>query len=171
MAALAVLAGCGSAASSAPGWAAGLGPGVTVSPPASAAPGDDSPAAAVQGLFAALAARQFVKVCDYFQPDFRSRCQATYSNVQASQMPSVTNAGIGYVAVDGAQALVGTTGTFCQPTQTPRCYTNTDPAAIFSKPRPFAQLWAATLKSSGASTYQLAPCVEVAGKWYLSSGQ
>lgn len=139
--------------------------------PAPASPGNGSPAEPVQGVFTALAAKQFAKVCDYYAPDVRSQCQADLTNgAPASQMPSATNTAIGYVAVDGTQALVGTTGTFCALDRTPRCYTNTNPAAIFSSGRPFAELWKATAAvSSGPNAYALAACVEVGGKWYISA--
>lgn len=151
-----------------PSWIKSLGNGVMIFNPAPASPGNDSPAAAVQGVFTALAARQFAKVCDYYAPDLRSPCRASFTGAPASQMPSATNAALGYVAVDGAQALVGTTGTFCSPGRTPRCYTNTDPAAIFSSGHTFAELWKATTAlSSGPNAYALAACVEVGGKWYI----
>ena len=68
-------------------------------------------------------------------------------------------------------ALVGATGTFCVPNANPECYTNSDPAAIFSTQKSFSSLWTATNSSSSSSqnAYSLVPCVEVSGPWYVYS--
>lgn len=81
---------------------------------------------------------------------------------------TVGNFALGYVAVDGNEALVGSTGTSCSPDATPTCESNTDPAAIFSQAKPFPQLWAESVAAdlSTTNSYQLLPCVKVGNKWY-----
>ena len=87
------------------------------------------------------------------------------------QLPNFKNFGIGYVAIDGTKALIGITGTICVPHQTPKCFTNTDPAAIFKSGKPFATLWTQAV-AAPANVYSLSPAVKVNGKWYAytSSG-
>ena len=86
----------------------------------------------------------------------------------AGTAPSYQNGAIGYVAIDGDQALVGATGKFCTPGQQPECITNNDPAAVFSSnKKSFATLWAEENKASSQSSYSLILCVKSGGKWYL----
>lgn len=169
---LALLAGgltaC-SSSSSAPSWAAALGSGVTVAAPAQTGPGNGSPAAAVEGLIAAVQAKRYTAGCAYVEPSAQASCRSAEAGVPASGAPSVKNPAIGYVVIHGNQALAGTTGTFCVPDQTPKCYTNTDPAAIFSTGKSFAALWTQTNTSSSGNVYMLVPCIKTAGKWYLES--
>ena len=87
--------------------------------------------------------------------------------LNSSSAPSLKNAGIGYVAIDGNKALVGTTGTFCVPDNTPKCFTNNDPAAIFSTKKPFGTLWTQANQSNSENVYSLATCIQVSGHWYL----
>lgn len=54
------------------------------------------------------------------------------------------------------------TGAFCTPGQKPECFTNTDPAAVFSAVHSFSGLWKNAL-SSGPTSYSLAPCEKVGG--------
>ncbi len=79
------------------------------------------------------------------------------------------NFALGYVAIDGNEALVGSTGTSCSPDAKPTCESNDDPAAIFTEAKPFPELWtesvAATLSTT--NSYQLIPCVKVGNKWYV----
>jgi hypothetical protein len=137
-----------------------------VTAPAPAAPGDDSPGAAVQGEAEATNAAQ---ACTYFPPSAQASCQAATANVPAGSRGTMQDFELGYVAVDGNEALVGTTGTSCSTNATPACESNEDPQAIFSEAKSFAELWtesvAATLSPTNA--YQLIPCVKVGGKWYL----
>jgi hypothetical protein len=166
---LAVLAvaGC-SSSSSAPSWAAALGSGVTVQAPASATPGNGSPGAAVEGLFSAVNNKHYATECTYMEPSVQADCKSGIASVTSSTSPTLQNAAIGYVVVDGDRALVGTTGKFCVPDQKPACYTNTDPAAIFSANRKaFSALWTEENGISSDNVYSLAPCVKVNGKWYL----
>ena len=164
-----------------PSWAAALGSGVTVDPPASTSPGLGSPQAAVAGDVADIESGQYLADCAYVVPDEQSACKSSISSVQASLGPSalasaagtVTKFGLGYTAIDGDEALVGTTGTFCSSDagssgSSPSCFTNTDPAAIFSSGKSFATLWTeANSSNNSSSVYSLAPCKEVNGKWYL----
>lgn len=190
------MAGCGSSGSSAPGasggaaggpassaaaaavatpsWAAGLGSGVTVYGPGSAAPGNGSPGAVVTGLIKAELAGDYVGTCSYIAPTDQSQCKTGMAaeasaspSAMASSIGTVTNFAVGYVAVHGDQALVGTTGKFCG---NGSCYTNTNPAALLSSGKSFSALWSAAVGSeSTASAYALAPVTEVGGKWYIYS--
>jgi hypothetical protein len=137
-----------------------------VTAPAAAAPGDDSPGAAVQGEEEATTAAQ---ACAFFPSSAQATCQAALANVRASAGGTTQNFALGYVAVDGNKALVGSTGTSCDPNATPTCESNDDPAAIFSQAKPFSVLWAESVAAdlSPANSYQLMPCVNVAGEWYL----
>ena len=54
-----------------------------------------------------------------------------------ADIPTVKNFAIGYIAVDGKQALVGSTGIFCVPDEKPRCVPNHDPAAILASGKSF----------------------------------
>ena len=84
---------------------------------------------------------------------------------------TTTGFSLGYVAVDGDRALVGFTGTVCQPGQHPECVTNRDPAAIFSTAKPFATLWTESIASANSPilSYALTPCMRISGRWYLYS--
>ena len=164
-----------------PSWATALGSGVTVVPPASASPGLGSPQAAVAGDVADIESGQLLADCSYVVPDEQSNCKSSINSVEASLGPSALasaagtakNFGLGYTAIDGNEALVGTTGTFCSSDSgssgsSPSCFTNSDPAAILSSGKSFATLWSeANNSNSSSSTYSLAPCMEVDGKWYL----
>src|SRR5580658_7559269 len=159
--------GAGSGASGQPSWASALGSGVTVDAPAQVSAGTGSPAAAVEGVLTAVGSGQYAQECNYVEPSEQSDCKTAAAGFNASDSPSFKNVQIGYVATDGTQALVGATGTFCVPNETPKCYTNNDPAAIFSTQKSFSALWTQTNKASTANTYSLAPCIEISGKWYV----
>jgi hypothetical protein len=171
LAGLLATAGCSSGASSAsgsqPSWASALGSGVTVDAPAQVSPGTGSPAAAVEGVLNATATGQYAQECNYVEPSEQADCNNAAAGFTASDSPSFKNVKIGYVAIDGTQALVGATGTFCVPNETPKCYTNNDPAAILSTKKPFSTLWTQTNKASTANTYSLAPTIEISGHWYV----
>jgi hypothetical protein len=164
--------GCSS--SSQPSWASALGPSVTIVGPATVTSGQGSPGAAVQGVFAAVAAKQYKAECPYFQPSVQAACKSVPAAELSKDEPYFKNAAIGYVAIDGDKALVGTTGTFCVPNVKPACFTNNDPAAIFSgNKNSFGTLWTEQNKASNSNSdqnvYTLAPCVKIGGKWYLSA--
>lgn len=154
------------AASAQPGWVRALGAGVVVTGPAAAAPGDDSPGAAVQGEVDATTPGQ---ACTYFPPSAQASCQAVAAAAPAASGGSMQNFALGYVAVDGNAALVGSTGTSCSPDATPSCTSNGDPAAIFSSGKPFTVLWAESVAAdlSSSNSYQLVPCVRAGGSWYV----
>jgi hypothetical protein len=185
----AMLAGCGGAAPPAapsPGgtsspassggnassaWASALGTGITVIPPAPSAPGNSSPGAVVQGIVTANATNQLASGCAYVEPSFEAQCSQDAASALASQIVSVKNFAIGYVVIDGTQALVGYTGTTCGADLAPQCETNTNPAAIFSTGQSFQTLWteANDFNSSNANTYSLYPCIEINGQWYIDT--
>ena len=171
LAGLLAAAGCSSGASSGsgsqPSWASALGSSVTVDAPAQVSPGTGSPAAAVQGVLTATGSGNYAQECNYVEPNEQADCKNASTGFTSADTPSFKNVQIGYVAIDGTQALVGATGTFCVPNETPKCYTNNDPAAIFSTKKSFSALWTQTNKASTANTYSLAPCIEISGKWYV----
>jgi len=140
---------------------------VTIVPPGSASPGNDSPGAAVTGVTDAIVSGQYTAVCTYMRPSAASSCSATMSQVTASMMPTIQNFGIGYTAIEGDKALGGTTGTFCGQ-GAGQCYTNTDPAAILDSGQSFDSLW--TQAGNASSTaYSLAQVIGVDGRWYLNA--
>ena len=86
---------------------------------------------------------------------------------------SYQNFGLGYIAVDGNEALAGNVGTYCNVNFVPTCATNSDPAAIFSSGQSFATLYnaalAAAANSSPSNNYSLEPCIEIGSAWYLNA--
>lgn len=154
--------------SSGPSWAAALGPGVTVVPPQAVAPGHDSPGAVTAAGLSALKTKKATLFCEYGLPTQVAQCVSGLSHMLASQFPFSRNAAIGYVAIRGERAVVGMTGTFCTPGEKPECFTNTDPAAVFSTVHSFSGLWKNAM-SSNPTSYTLTPCEKVGGKWYIYS--
>lgn len=166
LAGLLTVTGCSS--SSQPSWASALGSNVTVSAPTQVAAGNGSPGAVVEGVFAAVTAKHYSSECAYVEPSEQSACKGGTASMTSSTAPNFQNGAIGYIAIDGNEALVGTTGKFCSPSQTPECYTNNDPAAIFSSnKKAFSSLWTEENKASSSNVYSLAPCIKIGGKWYL----
>jgi hypothetical protein len=142
---------------------------VTITAPATVSAGSDSPGAAVEGVLASVSAKNYAGECNYVLPSAQADCKSGAAQLTSGNAPSVKNPGIGYVAVKGTQALVGTTGTYCTPGETPECFTNTDPAAVLSGGKSFTTLWTdANNNSSSQNVYTLAPCVQVNGKWYVN---
>ena len=160
--------------SSTPSWASALGPGVTLVAPETVAPGNGSPGAVMTGFIAALNAKKYTAVCSYVPPDSQSQCRSllgsTSMSLLAGKMPFAKHAGLGYVAIDGTEALIGTTGEYCAPGDSPECYTNNSPTAILNSGKSFSALWKTTVaetdNSNSPNVYTLAPCLEVGGKWY-----
>jgi hypothetical protein len=154
-----------------PAWARALGAGVTVLSPAPATSGNESPGAAYQGDLYALAVGNILSGCRYIQPSVQGVCRESNSGPTTSvpYTETIKNLAIGYVAINGNQALVGYTGMFCISDERPRCMTNTNPAAILSSGKSFKALWAESVadESINANFYSLGPCVEAAGKWYF----
>jgi hypothetical protein len=182
----AILADCGGAAAPSPGgtsspaasggaaspaWTSALGTGITVIPPAPAAPGNSSPGAVVEGLVNANVTNQLSRGCAYVEPSFEAQCSQDAASALASQVVSVKDFAIGYVVIDGTEALVGYTGTTCEADLAPECATNTNPAAIFDTGQSFQTLWteANVFNSSNANVYSLYPCTEINGQWYIDT--
>jgi hypothetical protein len=136
------------------------------------APGTGSgPGALVTAYIAVLNGNKVSQFCQYIEPAAQSACRKALAGVTSTGGQTVAHFHLGYVAIDGNKALVGLTGTNCDPNAKPRCDTNTDPAALFSSGRSFATLFSQALaaqnSSSSANTYSLAPCVQVDSKWYI----
>jgi len=157
--------------SASPSWTSLLGPNVTVIPPKPASPGLDSPQALVAGVVEADVAGDLAGFCGYEIPSQQAACKTQAAGV-TSGAPKFTdkNFEIGYTVVNGTYALVGTTGTFCNSSQTPPCYTNGDPAAILNGGQTYGNIWDDTINSTSSSNaYALFPCLEYDGKWYVYS--
>jgi hypothetical protein len=108
--------------------------------------------------------------CPYFPPSQQASCESTMSTVTAGStagkaLASWATVKPTYTVIDGDQALVGATGTVCDPT-TGQCGTNTDPAAVLDSGKPFSQLWIEANATSNSSTYMPIPLQQVNGKWY-----
>ena len=164
--------GSGSPApSAAPSWAQALGAGVTVTS-GNASPGDGSPGGSLLGALASAKAGDFAKFCSYIPPSQQAGCNSTLSGVPAAslktEMPTYKNVVVTYTAIDGNEALVGVTGTICDPNQTPSCISNSDPAAFFDSGKPFPTLWSESIANS--SSYTPVPMTKVNGKWYVYQG-
>ncbi len=156
-----------------PPWAAALGPGVTVLAPAPVTAGWSTPGAPVVGFVRAEPTRNPAKLCQYIAlpPPYQGKCVAIVGQALGGYQ-TMKNFAIGYVAIDGTEALVGTTYSACFLQGTPKCVTNTNPAAIFSSGKTFKVLWAETLVSSNSpsNVYTLANCKRIGSKWYVYFG-
>jgi hypothetical protein len=153
-----------------PAWSRGLGAGVTVVAPAAALEGHGSPGAAVQGEVNAMNRGKAVEMCPFMSPSLQAECRARLAGRPAADDQSFKGFALGYVAIDGDRALVGSTGAFCVPNQKPECLANSDPAAILSGGKPFAVLWAQALAGDNSATatgYALATCIKVGNSWYI----
>jgi hypothetical protein len=123
-------------------------------------------------MVSALNAGKPAQACGYFLPSAQAQCSQALSAVPAGSTPTVKGLALGYVAIDGTRALVGTAGTYCttEGGQKPGCFANHDPAAIFSTARPFATLWSQTIAAENfRPAYSLTPCVEIGGRWYADA--
>jgi len=170
LAAVVAATGCSSGGgSSQPSWAKTLGSNVTIIAPGTAQAGNSTPPGVMAGVVKALTKGPIKDFCKYEQPSQQSACNSTFAQVTqaeaASQLPSFKNFALGYTAVDGTKALIGTTGTICVPNQKPSCFTNNDPAAILKSGKPFATLWTEAV-AAPANVYSLSPVIEVNGNWY-----
>ena len=150
------------------GWKTSIGIGVSISPPAPASPGHRSPGAAVQGLADAVNSGHLSAACPFFPPRSQSQCMQATSTSNATD-GDYKNFALGYVVIDGTRALVGSTGTFCQPGDTPECVTNTNPAALLDSGQGFTVMWTETLASAntGGNAYTLVPCIKIGTRWYV----
>jgi hypothetical protein len=152
-----------------PAWARGLGPGVVLSVGRPTRAGHASPAAAVTGDALEAGNGALRAACAYLEPAVQAACRASVAGEGRSDGPTVADFGLGWVAVDGSRALVGTTGTFCLPDESPACFTNHRRDAVFRSGRRFAVLYrrAVAAEYSSANVYSLIPCERVAGRWYV----
>lgn len=107
-----------------PVWAQELGADVVLTAPAAAAPGHDSPGAAMHGYVNALNSGKPIPACKYYPPSAQAVCRTTMAHVSTGSGPTIRDFALGYVAIDGNRALAGATGTFCEPNQTPACTSN-----------------------------------------------
>jgi hypothetical protein len=184
-----VAAGCGSSATSGnsgatggpgataapspsntqPSWAKSLGPGVTVTSSSSATAGDGSPAGAILAEVKDMQTGHYSATCSIVEPSQQATCKSQLDSVPTAEikdyMPTYKNLVTTYTAIDGDKALVGNTGSVCFPTGTPKCVTNTDPAAIFDSGKSFTTLWNEAGNTKNSS-YTLARLIKVNGAWY-----
>jgi hypothetical protein len=159
-----------------PAWVKALGSGVTVIDSSSATAGDGSPAGAFLAEVKDVQSGHFVEMCSVVEPPQQAVCKSELGSVSAallkSEMPTFKNIVIPYTAVDGDEALIGSTGSVCAPNAKPsKCSANTDPAAIFDSGKSFASLWKETVNSgtSNSNAYALNPLIKVNGAWYSYS--
>jgi hypothetical protein len=152
-----------------PAWVKDLGAGVVVHVPAKATAGHSSAGAAIERLAQAFTARHPLRACGYYVPAIQSLCHHRFAGAPASSMPTVKSFAIGFVAVRGRKALVGTTGTSCLPVGQPACVSNTNPAAVFESGKSFSALWTESIAAANSPVnyYSLVPCVRIGGRWYV----
>ncbi|MCW2930871.1 MAG: hypothetical protein JWM19_1833 [Actinomycetia bacterium] len=158
-----------------PSWAAALGTGVTLEGP-TANPAANSPQATVKAYVAALTSgANPASACAYLIPASQSSCQSSISTA-AQQGEEITYSdrsfGLGYTAIHGSQALVGSTYTqFCVQASSRNCAPDiTDPKTVFESGISFATLWTQTQQqNSGSSSFSPVPCIVLNGKWYVDA--
>lgn len=164
---LAAVAGCASGGGQ-PSWAASLGSGVTVVPPGTASPGNDSPNGVMIGVITAITTGHLTDFCKYEQPALQSGCNDGMSQVTPAkvkdQLPTFKNVKLGYTAIDGDKALIGLTGRICAKGKS-HCFSNSDPAKLFKGGKPFSELWNEAVKAPD-NVYSLSPAIKINGKWY-----
>jgi hypothetical protein len=162
---------CGGANSGGPSWAKGLGTQVSVTAPTSEPAGNTSPGGVVRAYVKVVNGSVVSAACPLVEPAAQSKCKHDLAGAPSTTGTKYSNFALGYVAIDGDRALVGLTGTYCDPEEKPRCSTNKNPAAILSNGSSFGTLFTSALAAatSDASTnsYSLAPCIRVNSKWYL----
>jgi hypothetical protein len=126
----------------------------------------------VQSYIDALNGGNLRSLCPLIEPAGQATCRQALSGAASGNGTSFSHFALGYVVIDGDRALVGLTGTYCNPGEKPRCTTNSDPAALFSAPgSTFDTLYTTAVAAQSPSTtdnsYSLAPCTMVGGRWYL----
>jgi hypothetical protein len=139
-------------------------------------PAAGSPQATVKAYVAALTSgANPASACAYLIPVSQSSCQSSISKA-AQQGEDITYSyrsfGLGYTAIDGTQALVGSTYTqFCVQAASRSCAPDiTDPKTVFESGPSFAALWTQTQQgNSGTSSFSPVPCVVLNGKWYVDA--
>jgi hypothetical protein len=157
-----------------PAWVKSLGPGVTVTGSSGATAGDGSPAGVILTMVKDEQSGHFDDMCSSTQPSQQAMCKSQLASVPAAEikayMPTYKSLATTYTAIDGDKALVGSTGSVCFPNGTPKCITNTNPAALFDSGKSFATLWNEAVNPKNSS-YTLAALIKVNGAWYgYSSG-
>jgi hypothetical protein len=162
--------GVNTTATSNPSWSKSLGAAVTVTRPVSEAAGTSSPGGVAMTYVATINAGKLSALCPLVDPAAQQACQKGVAGA-SSNGNKFTNAALGYVAIDGDEALVGLTGTYCDPGATPTCTTNKDPSALLSSGASFASLFtqaiAAQSPSNSSNSYSLFPCIRVDSAWYF----
>lgn len=126
-----------------------------------------SPGGVVEAAMAAANAGQLSQQCEYVEPAAQAACRAA---VAGQSDPGVSvKLTLGFIAVRGNEALVGTVGQDCEPNQSPACVTNNDPAAVFDDGQSFDAQFVAAEASASSPThaYSLTPGIEVGGQWYI----
>jgi hypothetical protein len=168
--------GSGSSGSgSSGGWVKSLGPGVTVTDSSGATAGDGSPAGVILTVVKDMQTGDYAGSCDVLEPSQRTECRSEFNSATTAELknviPTFKNFVASFTAVKGDEAVVGNTGTECDPYATPACVTNTDPAAIFDRGEPFADLWqgATAPQSPAKNAYALNALVKSNGTWYAYS--
>jgi hypothetical protein len=158
-----------SPSSTQPSWVKSLGPGVTVTGSSRATAGDGSPAGVFLTEVKDVESGHFADICSLLKPSQQATCKSELGSIPAAElkadMPTFKNLATTYTAIDGDKALVGSTGSMCDPNAKSKCTTNTDPAAIFDSGKSFATLWNQTVNSKNNS-YTLIPLIKVNGAWY-----
>lgn len=166
-----ILSACGGGSSTAtPSWASSLGTGVTVMSP-SASTGSGLPETVAATEVNDVNSGHLAAICSIIPPSEYAKCNKVLSAAgpSASTGQSFKNFTAGYTVIDGNKALVGYTGTFCSTKASPKCQTNTNPAAIFSSGKSFTVLFNDALNSTNTSgsSYSLAPLIKIGSKWYM----
>jgi hypothetical protein len=166
-------AGCGATTSNTqtePPWAASLGPEVTVFGP-EVHPGTASPGGVFLAYVKDLNAGKATALCGFVEPAAQALCRRALAGATSTNGAKFPHVALGYVIVNGDEALVGLTGTFCHPGEKPTCTTNTDPAAILSSKMSFAALFRGALASQNpddaTNSYSLGPFIRVDSRWYI----
>ena len=152
-----------------PGWAAGLGTGVSlISPGSNPTPGGSTPGGVVKAQLTAFLSGHLSAMCPYYQPAIQSKCSTALGTRSVSGI-TYKNFALGYIAIKGNQALVATLGTDCEPGVQPTCVTNGDPAAGFTSGQSFDTLYTTAIASeaSPVHAYSLLTCVKVGSHWYV----
>jgi hypothetical protein len=145
---------------------------VAVTDSRTATAGDGSPAGVFLTVVKDLESGHFTDVCSAVEPSQQASCKSQFGSIPMAEikadLPTYKNLATTYTAIDGDKALVGVTGSMCEPEATPKCATITDTAAAFDSGKSFATLWneAVNPKSSG---YTLSPLIKVNGAWYGNS--
>ena len=153
-----------------PVWAKTLGSGVTVTASSTAKAGDGSPAGVFLSLLKDAQTGNSSGMCALYEPSLQPECESGMESMSKadfmSGMPTFKDHVPSYTAIDGDEALLGSTGSVCQ---AGTCSTNTNPAALFDSGESFGMLWQVPTNGSNSmqSAYELTRLIRVNGTWYL----